>query len=67
LVGIYPQNSLEFNTVLSGMVAFGDSFLSTIQQHAFENGSISEEFNRYLLIFYHSFSDMMDTVSEPGI
>jgi hypothetical protein len=47
--GIYPINSSEFSTLLSGLIAFGDSFLATVQQHAFENGSISEEFDRYVL------------------
>jgi glucoamylase len=45
-VGTYPANSSEFTTILDGMITFGDSFLSTVQQHAFENGSISEEFDR---------------------
>ena len=45
-VDTYPANSTEFNTIVSAMVTFGDSFLSTVQQHAFQNGSISEEFDR---------------------
>jgi glucoamylase len=44
--GIFPQNSSEYVSILSGMVTFADSFLSTVQQHAFQNGSISEEFDR---------------------
>jgi len=44
--GEYSFNTTEFNTVLRGMITFGDSFLSTVQQHAFQNGSISEEFDR---------------------
>jgi glucoamylase len=46
-VGIYPQNSSEYAAILSGMITFADSFLSTVQQHAFQNGSISEEFDRF--------------------
>jgi len=45
--GQYSFNSTQFNAVVSGMISFGDSFLSTVQQHAFQNGSISEEFDRY--------------------
>lgn len=46
-MGIYPQNSSEYDIILNGMITFADSFLSTVQQHAFENGSISEEFDRF--------------------
>lgn len=48
--GQYSFNSTEFNAVVSGMISFGDSFLSTVQQHSFQNGSISEEFDRF---FHH--------------
>lgn len=47
--GTYPLNSSEFAEIVYGMITFGDSFLSTVQQHAFENGSISEEFDRYVI------------------
>jgi hypothetical protein len=46
--GQYSFNSTEFNAVVSGMITFGDSFLSTVQQHSFQNGSISEEFDRFI-------------------
>jgi len=46
-VGTYPQNSWEYETLLSGLITFGDSFLGNVQQHAFTNGSLSEEFDRY--------------------
>ena len=50
-VGNFPLNSSEFLTLWTKMVQFGDSFLSTVQQHAFQNGSISEEFDRYFSSF----------------
>jgi hypothetical protein len=46
-VGTYPQNSWEYNVILSGLITFGDSFLATVQQHAYTNGSMSEEFDQY--------------------
>ena len=54
-VGIYSENSTEFNAILLGMITFGDSFLSTVQQHAFQNGSISEEFDRSPLRYVRRF------------
>jgi len=66
--GIYPINSSEFNTLLSGLIVFGDSFLATVQQHVFENGSISEEFDRYVPTpILRLISGMMDILLEHGI
>ena len=66
-VGTYPQNSWEYDTILSGLITFGDSFLATVQQHAFTNGSLSEEFDRYTPFILRIETGMMDIVPVQGI
>jgi len=62
--GEYSFNTTEFNTVLRGMITFGDSFLSTVQQHAFQNGSISEEFDRSCPLNLISLLRYIDVVGQ---
>lgn len=40
-------NSHEFNETLNSLMALGDSFLDTIRLHVADNGSMSEQFNKY--------------------
>ncbi|CCH43637.1 Glucoamylase, intracellular sporulation-specific [Wickerhamomyces ciferrii] len=42
-----PYNSLAFNQTIGNLFAFGDSFLEIIREHVSNDGSISEQFNKY--------------------
>lgn len=42
-----PYNSLAFNQTVSNLFAYGDSFLDIIREHVSNEGSMSEQFNKY--------------------
>jgi hypothetical protein len=44
----YRSNSSNYNTVIQGMLNLADSFMGTVQQHCLFNGSLHEEFDRFL-------------------
>ncbi|KAK6498365.1 hypothetical protein TWF481_010957 [Arthrobotrys musiformis] len=45
--GSYNAGSQEFNNIVSSFKNLGDSFMAVIQRHAFHEGNMSEQFNRY--------------------
>jgi len=44
--GSYGSSSTQFSTLTKGMKTMADGFQSIVQTHAYQNGSLSEEFNR---------------------
>ncbi|KAF3170760.1 hypothetical protein TWF132_001705 [Orbilia oligospora] len=45
--GKYNAGSQEFNNIVSSFKSLGDAFMAVIQRHAFHEGNMSEQFNRY--------------------
>ncbi|ODV75310.1 glucan 1,4-alpha-glucosidase [Cyberlindnera jadinii NRRL Y-1542] len=44
---IIPYNSLAFNQTIWNIFKYGDSFLDVVREHVSDEGSMSEQFNRY--------------------
>ncbi|KAH3682201.1 hypothetical protein WICPIJ_006822 [Wickerhamomyces pijperi] len=42
-----PYNSLSFNQTIGNLFNFADSFLDVVREHVADNGSMSEQFNKY--------------------
>lgn len=42
-----PYNSIAFNQTIGNLFAYGDSFLDIIREHVSNEGSMSEQFNKY--------------------
>lgn len=42
-----PYNSIAFNQTVANLFAYGDSFLDVIREHVSNEGSMSEQFNKY--------------------
>ncbi|EST04645.1 Glycoside hydrolase family 15 [Kalmanozyma brasiliensis GHG001] len=44
--GTYSSSSNQFSTLTSGMKAMANGFVNIVNSHAWQNGSLNEEFNR---------------------
>ncbi|EPS39481.1 hypothetical protein H072_6731 [Dactylellina haptotyla CBS 200.50] len=44
--GTYSSGSQEFNNIVNGFKTLGDGFMAVIQRHAFQDGRMSEQFDR---------------------
>jgi glucoamylase len=42
-----PYNSLAFNQTMTNIFKYGDSFMDVVREHVANDGSMSEQFNKY--------------------